>query len=350
MRVKSKYFILGLCLCGIDAFAKVIYGIEHIPEAINSLNFPVDVQVGSYTNEAGAQNMMRGIRVKTQHQVWGEFKRHQYKVLVGPFYDQKSLMAFYHTWHGQQKRIENPKPPVVTRQVFDKDMALTKPSRWYLNTQVGGQFSQLSSSTTVNNGSGFPAPYNQDIYSASSPDGTLLLGVGLGRRFEWDNPWITATSLGIHYQYFFSQDIQGEITQFSLPQFKNYSYSVPVASNIIFGQAKFHFRDYRDFAPYVSVGLGGVISKGDGYQETAYANITQRISPDFSNAGDSQFAYLIGVGIDYPLASQFILSAAYQFSGLGQAKTGNGQGSWSGESLDFGNLYSNAFVFGMTYL
>lgn len=350
MGVKSKYFILGLCLCSVEAFAKVIYGIDHIPETMKDLSYPVDVQVGSYSNEDGAQNMMRRVRAKTQHQAWSQFKSQQYKVLVGPFYDHQSLMDFYRAWSGQEKLTEKRHASVVSRQVFDKDMALTKPSRWYLNGQVGGQFSQFASSTTVNNGSGFPTPYNQDIYSASSSDGALLLGAGLGRRFEWDNPWLTATSLGIHYQYFFSRDIQGEITEFSLPQFKNYSYSIPVASNIIFGQAKFHFRDYRKFAPYVSVGLGGVISKADGYKETAYANITPRISPDFSIADDAQFAYLAGVGIDYPLASQFILSAGYQFSGLGQAKTAHGQGSWSGESLDFGNLYSNAFVFGMTYL
>jgi len=272
--------------------------------------------------------------------------------LVGPFFNKKSLMNFYDRWNDQAQNSLKPKTfiPSPARPILDKDIPLIRPSRWYLTSQVGGQFSQMHSSTKVNNGSGFSNPYNQDIYNTSSPDGILLLGVGLGRRLEWDNPWITATSLGLHYQYFFSQNIQGEITQFSLPQFKNYSFSIPLASNVIFGNAKFHFKDYRNFSPYFSVGLGGVISKGDGYKETAYANITPRISPNFSVQNNTQFAYLIGTGIDYRIAQQFILSAGYQFSSLGQATTGNGQGSWSGENLDFGNLYSNAFLFGVTYL
>lgn len=350
IRVKNQFFILACCLLSVEAFAKVIYGIEHIPDAIKTIDYPADVQVGSYSTESHAQKMMHRVRIKTHLQPWGEFKSEQFKVLVGPFYNQKALMSFYESWHSQSIPTLKPQVSVKSVPILDKDIALTKSSRWYLNGQVGSQFSQMGSSTTVNNGSGFQSPYNQDIYSASSPDGALLLGLGLGRRFEWNHPWITATSLGIHYQYFFSQDIQGEITQFSLPQFKNYSYSIPLASNVIFGNAKFHFKDYRDFSPYVSVGLGGVISKGDGYTETAYANITPRISPDFSMQNNTQFAYLIGVGIDYPLAQQFILSAGYQYSGLGQVKTANGQGSWSGENLEFGNLTSNAFVFGVTYL
>lgn len=40
---------------------------------------------------------------------------------------------------------------------------------------------------TLNNGSGFLASYNQDIYRTSSLNSSLLLGMEPGRRFEFKN-------------------------------------------------------------------------------------------------------------------------------------------------------------------
>jgi opacity protein-like surface antigen len=214
---------------------------------------------------------------------------------------------------------------------------------------VGGQYNKLNSTATVNNGSGFPTPYNQDLYSGKANDPSVLLGLGIGKRFELENEWVKAASLGVHYQYFFANTISGQITQFSLPQFQNYSYQWPVSSNVIFAQGKLNFKDYKAFSPYFSLGLGGVIHQNDGYTEHAYPEITPRISPNFSNNGGTQFAYLLGVGLDYPIGNQMTLSAGYQFSGLGRAKSGPGEGTWSGEYLDYGNYQSNAFLFSATY-
>jgi len=82
LSVKTQYFILGCCLLSVDAFAKVIYGIEHIPDVTQFENYPVDVQVGSFTSENHAKKIMRTIRIKTHYQPYGEFKSEQFKVSV----------------------------------------------------------------------------------------------------------------------------------------------------------------------------------------------------------------------------------------------------------------------------
>ncbi len=117
-----------------------------------------------------------------------------------------------------------------------------------------GQFATINSSTTVNNGSGFASPNDQDIYSVEPNNSSLLLGIGVGKRYELNHEWMQAVSVGLQYQYFYERNISGQITEFSIPEFENYSYQWPLGSNLILANAKFNFKDYKQFSPYFSVG------------------------------------------------------------------------------------------------
>lgn len=358
-KLKLKYIaFLGASLFNSIAFSDVIYGIDNIFNHSNHFKNPVYVQMGNYKNENTAYEMLRHVRSHHHQHTFIKPENGQYKVMVGPFENAHELQNFYQAFH--QSIVPNPKqnatpiPQVITPRheipMSPSENSPTTNQRWYINGLVGSQFNNISSSTTVNNGSGFPPPYSQDIYSAQSPDASLLLGIGLGRYFELEHPWVKVASIGIQYQYFFANNINGNITQFSLPEFTNYQYTWPLATNIIVANGKLNFKDYKKFSPYFSLGLGGVLHQSDGYTESAYSNVTPRISPNFSSSSNAQFAYLIGVGLDYPIGKQFILSAGYQYSGLGKVQSGKGEGSWSGETLNFGSYASNAFVFSTTYL
>jgi opacity protein-like surface antigen len=152
----------------------------------------------------------------------------------------------------------------------------------------------------------------------------------------------------VAYQYFFAPNLSGEVTQYSLPDFTNYTYSWKVASSLVSAHAKLNGPIYHRFSPYVSGGLGVVYSKSQ-YSETALGDVTPRISPNYGSIG-AQFAYVLGAGIDYALRpQQLILSAGYQYSNLGTFNSGYGTGRWLNERLNLGANQSNAFILGLTY-
>jgi opacity protein-like surface antigen len=222
-------------------------------------------------------------------------------------------------------------------------------SSWFVSVQAGGEsISNKLSYTTVHNGSGYPTPYDQDIYSLNNPEmSALLAGLQAGRRWVFSNPYISAFSLGVAYQHFFSVDVNGQITQFSLPEFKNYNYRWNLASNLFLTNAKLNGPSDYKLSPYINGGIG-VVYNNPRYYETALGGVTPRVSPGFRSGG-SQFAYILGAGFDYYLGQQFILSVGYQYTSLGRF-SGYGLDDWSSEQLDLGAHHSNAFLLGLAYV
>lgn len=222
--------------------------------------------------------------------------------------------------------------------------------RWYLAGQLGGQGAKANSSTTVHNGSGFPAPFDRDIYTSANRNMAVLLGLEAGQRWDVHYPWLSAFSLGLRYQYFMNTDMHGQVMQFSLPQFTNYNYKWQSAANVLLANAKLNFKQYQLFSPYVNAGLGSALYSGGKYSETALEGVTARISPHFANRSGGQFAYQLGAGVDYQFSEAILLNAGYQYSNLAAMRSGPGTDNWSSQSLNFGTVHSNAFLLGMTYV
>jgi opacity protein-like surface antigen len=221
---------------------------------------------------------------------------------------------------------------------------------WFANGQIGGQKGHLASSTTVNNSSGAAAPFNQDIYTINNPHMSTMLGIQLGHRWDFATEWITAFSLGAQYQYFFAYHTSGQVMEFSLPEFTNYNYRWQSASNLILGNAKLNLIRYKKFSPYVNGGLGTAYNDNMNYSEIPLGSVTPRTSPDYAGNSGSQFAYILGAGLDYYYNPQLIVSAGYQYSNLGTLFSGYGAQTWSSQRLNFGTYQSNAFLVGLTYL
>lgn len=353
-QVKAKSLIMAACLFSPVAFSEVIYGVDAIPKYKNSSKLPAYVQLGNFKNKDYAQKLFYEVQHKHASKTVIKSTHQGYAVVAGPFQSIASLMNFYDKFqHSSSVTVEgaglthlkNYEAP----QQYSSTQQASSSSHWYMSGSVGGQYSQLASSSSVNNGSGLVAPNDLDIYSANSNHASAILGLSLGKRYEVNRGWLTTASIGVQYQYFVGNKVTGEVTQFSLPQFKNYQYQWSMASNVLTANAKLNFKASSQLSPFVTLGIGGVKHCG-GYTETASANVTPRVSPGFSSGSSLQFAYLVGAGIDYSLNQQLIFNAGYQFSQLGQAKSSDGQGSWQSEHLNFGNYYSNALVLGVMYL
>ncbi len=220
---------------------------------------------------------------------------------------------------------------------------------WFVSLGGGAQFPELNSHTKVNNGSEFPDPYNYDQYSINN-DNAGVIAASAGRRWQNNNFWFPSYSLSIFWQYFFKTHISGEITQYSLPEFTDYTYNLDFTSNLLLASGKINLFQYGIFSPFVNGGIGSSFNNVSNYNEKALAGVTPRVSPAFRDSNTSEFAYNIGAGIDVQLLPQFILSVGYIYQDLGPISSGNGVDTWSGQSLNLGSYRSNEVLITATYL
>jgi len=255
----------------------------------------------------------------------------------------------------QKSKISASLSPLSTEQapkpLLSSPYSLSTTLQKGLFMGIGGgvQYPQFNSNTSVNNGSGFPPPYDSDLYTFKKDSHPFFTLFG-GYRFERENQWIPAYSIGGYYQYLLSNDVGNTITQFSTPGFTNYSYSWNITSQVLLALAKVDLFEFKHIMPYISGGIGGTYIRTSGYSESPLSGVTPRISPGYNDKTTFQFAYTVGLGIDYQIAKQFILSAGYEYLNLGNIKSGTGSGAWSGASLNLGSYHTNEIVMSVTYL
>jgi len=384
--ISSKYTLAAvLPMIAINAFAvpnvKTIYGLASAQHLQNKTGASFYIQLGSFSNRSNALKLEKATRIKTKFPVTTHRKNGNYVVSIGPINSVINVRAVGQALSSTPKAPAFAKTsrPIVTRPSAEKAMSYqTEPkersqyhtptinvekepspivsqslsqmqSNWFASFGVGGQFSDLPSGMTVNNGSGFPTPYDKDIYSTND-NGQVFLGASLGRRWNRDSLWLPAFSLGGVYQYFFKNNAGGTVMQYSTPEFKNYDYQWNVSSNVILATAKLNLVQYNRLSPYVQGGIGAAFNRASGYSETALPGVTARVSPGFTDNTSSQFAYNAGAGVDLQLAPQFIFSIGYLYQDLGDVSSGAGMQDWAGKSLHLSSSHSNDVFVSMNYL
>lgn len=224
-----------------------------------------------------------------------------------------------------------------------------KNSNWYLSIGGGEQFPNGSNTLRVNNDSSFPAPYNIDVYSGSSRSNGGIFTLTGGRSWKSENYKIQAYSLGVMWQYLFKNNLTGQITQYSDPTFLNYNYQLSTTSNVILGYSKINLLSYKKLLPYFNVGLGGSINNTKKYHEEALEFVTARVSPQFQKQTNTQFAYLLGAGIDVLANDNLSISAGYNYLNIGSLSTGYGLSTWSAARLNYGSSSTNEVLLTLNY-
>lgn len=222
-------------------------------------------------------------------------------------------------------------------------------SNWFVGFSGSATWASLNqSSTTTPNGSSAPSPYDNDTYSINSNDTNSSWSFFAGYRWQRESNFIPHYSLAIRYLYTTQFTIRGDVEQYSLPDFTNYSYSIEADSESGLLQGKMDVYDYHGLEPYLSFGLGIASNTTNNYNETAYPGIIARNSPDFQQSSSTQFSYNVGVGLDYLLTDRFTVSLGYEYNNLGKLISGNGTSTWANNDLDFGNISTNSLIMSIT--
>jgi len=219
---------------------------------------------------------------------------------------------------------------------------------WFVGAQLGQLWSSLSDGLTVNNGSPYSPPYNLDSYSLHSNQQSALALMG-GYKWFSEREWIPAYTFGIRYQHFFSSNVMGSITQYSLPQFLNYDYSWAISTHVLGLNSKIDLFQYARFTPFFDVGIGIDSIQTSRYRERALPGVTSRLTPGFSNHTQNNLAYNVGAGVDYALKEHILLSLGYDYEYLGDFNSGVGLSTWSAQRLHAGHYKGNMLSLGVTY-
>jgi opacity protein-like surface antigen len=316
----------------------------------------VYIQTGSFFNLNNAEEYRARLQSKIRYPVKLNDKVHFYTVAIGPIHStyEVHVLAQYllkedFSADAMMAPVEPGAHPSKMNR-FVKWKPWVAKSNWFGQVGVGGQNPHFSPDMEVNNASFFPGPYNLDRYTVTPDNPTAMLTVFAGRRWLRDKQWFPAYSFGILYEALFSSTMSGDITQYSLPEFKNYTYKWNVSSNLLMVSTKFNIINYQRILPYLSAGIGAAFNHVSGYSETAVPNVTARQSPQFGTNSETQFAYQAGAGVDVQLHPAWLVSLGYQFLSRGSLNSGFGRDSWSNNLLALRSYQSNAIILGATYV
>lgn len=223
--------------------------------------------------------------------------------------------------------------------------------KFYFGVGLGKMFYNLSEDNRIGTGSGWP----DDYYGTHSISNELYGFLAAGYEWERQETWFPNYSLGLRYMYASSALISGYIEQYSLPEFQNYRFSYNVQILNLLGVFKVDLYRFHNFMPYILLGAGVASYYASDYKEYALSTVTPRVSPGFGSHSGNNFAYELGVGIDYALRENLTMNIEYDYMNNGTVKTGNGADystltgtNYDNESLENKITASTLFV-GLTY-
>lgn len=207
-------------------------------------------------------------------------------------------------------------------------------------------------------GAGFPTnnkdetlsllPPWTSTYTASNKHQTNgLLGLTLSAFTPINNN--LNLGLGISAYYHGSVSFNGDVWQFSLPEFDNFTYQYKVQTNRLMLTTKVSTTYRQFFHPYLLGEIGASFNRVYSYYERPYIVEAIPMAP-FANARNTSFAWDIGLGVDLELLPTTFLGIGYQFIDNGKAKLNPSPAQLSSETLGLNHFNIHQLLFQLTVL
>lgn len=340
--------------------AQVIYGLEKTQYFNTRQQGPFIIQAGSFQSAKNAQRLKAQLADRLDYPVQIKSSQQHYTVVIGPLSTPEEVRSVGRTVitplqkHPKKIRVR-PLNPSLSYQPQPEPIQVSTPAplpakgHWFVGTELDLLWPNVNDRMTVPNGSNFPPPENLDNYSISKPSNQPMLALSAGYRWQRNQALIPAYALALRYQHLFSQNLQGEIQQYSLNEFNNYTYTWDMNLDVLSLNSKINLFKYQRIMPYIDAGIGASFNQSETYREQALPGITARDSPSFASHTQTEFAYNAGAGIDLIVTNQLLLSLGYDYQSFGHLRSGSGQSTWTGTSLKLGNFTTNTILLGLTY-
>lgn len=381
MKVLFKLF--GLLWLSYSAHAGLIYGVDQVENQSRRVHYPAYVQVGSFLTVHTAKRLQNHIQVSTKLPVVIQSSSGRYKVRVGPFHNQSSLNSFAsnmakgaHKTHSKQqpssgllktprsrpapspllKPMQAPenKKHVLSKQRTTPAYAVQQGSHRELSVFLGGSYIP----NTIKGQTLQLLPYEIDQYADTfvhqSSANAFTWGVDALYRFKLHAPSIENyffDSIGTGIDVFqitnFTQT--GDVLQFGLPEFENYTYALKLNNLRVMAKIDLDFYPIQHyFIPFVQAGIGGA--------RTTISYNSAPIPPvdgsnfTLPNAASWHFAYQAGAGIKYVAKTHLVLSLRYLYADMGKVNSSTWGSSTTLATPLTVKMNTQNVLFGLTYL
>jgi opacity protein-like surface antigen len=239
---------------------------------------------------------------------------------------------------------------LVASSGFAAETTLSNPTVLNLNTKIhwvaalnlGASIAQPGKTQTVAAYAG-----NNNYVDSGSTLTSLLVGgfvgldIPLSPRFNYQ--------VGLAYNYVSPYTLKGQIQQFSESQFTGFDYQYQVQSQQLFLESKLLLNATRHVHPYVSLGLGSAFNKSYDFSWTPLDSRAAGDPGTFADHSSTQFAYNLGLGVDFDVAKNVRVGAGYRFANFGKAYLGSAPDFISNKGLST-SLVNHQLLVTATYL
>lgn len=360
-----KYLTISvLLISAMPSFSntKTFYNIKKAETFKSSASGAYFIQVGHFAHQPNANKLEHRVHTLTRYPVKVHQKNNHYIVIVGPLRTDmevrtasKQLASIDVSSYSEEANylqktnqsiefIEFKDAPIYSLETDIKHHQ----NSWFVGLGVGAQQFNTDNPMMIKNGSTYPTPNNYDQFWTTT-NAAAVVAAEAGYRRQTNQQWFPAYAASLYYNHLFSTNIGNQITQYSIPEFKNYIYDWKVSSDVLLALAKLNLFNYEQFSPFIQVGIGAAFNHASDYSEAALPNVTQRISPAFTDNTNSAFAYALGIGVDWSINAHFALSVGYQFQDMGTVYSGHGASTWSGDALKTTTYQTNLALLKINY-
>lgn len=118
--------------------------------------------------------------------------------------------------------------------------------------------------------------------------------------------------------YYTSPKLKGDVWQYQLPQFNNYTYSASLSNIRLMLDAKPHVFAYHDVSLYGIFGIGAMFNNISYTEQISAAGVPPASNLVLKSQSQTNFGYDLGVGLRKKLTERFDVSLEYVYAYLGK--------------------------------
>ncbi len=174
-------------------------------------------------------------------------------------------------------------------------------------------------------------------------DGEVFVGV------QKELPKALLGQIGLAVAATSNAKLSGNIWDDADSTFNNYSYSYQIQHTHVAVKGKLLADRGYWLMPWISASLGVGFNNAHGFQNTPL--ISEAVTmPIFASNTKTSFTYTLGAGIQKALNPHWQVGMGYEFADWGQSQLNRASGQTLNSGLSLNHLYTNGFLFNLTYL
>tara|TARA_R110002126_G_scaffold123850_1_gene265727 strand:+ start:403 stop:1197 length:795 start_codon:yes stop_codon:yes gene_type:complete len=174
-------------------------------------------------------------------------------------------------------------------------------------------------------------------------DGDVFLGIQKPLREKLEG------QIGLSVATTGNASLSGYIWDDAQAQFNNYTYSYKVKHTHVALKGKLLAERGYILTPWVNGSLGVGFNQAYDYSNTPTI-IPAIAMPNFASNTTTAFTYTVGAGFQRSFNAHWQGGLGYEFADWGKSQLGRASGQTLNNGLSLSHLYTNGFLFNLTYL